>query len=164
MERTGLASAQAASHARRELGNALLSREDARGVWISPWLDQLWQDIRYGARQLRKNPGFTAITISTLALGIGANSAVFSMVNGILLEQLPYKDPQQLVLLSEQLPSAPAKFGVSPPDFDFISSNAKTFSAMAAYRTVSYELSGVGVSQRITGSRVSPELFALLGV
>jgi putative ABC transport system permease protein len=164
LERTGLASAQAASHARRELGNSLLSREDARSVWISPWLDQLWQDIRYGARQLRKNPGFTAIAMLTLALGIGANSAVFSMVNGILLEQLPYKDPQQLVLLSEQLPRAPAKFGVSPPDFDFIRSNGKTFSAMAAYRTVSYELSGVGVSQRLTGARVSPELFALLGV
>ena len=164
LERTGLASVQAATHTRRALGNALLSREDARGVWISPWLDQLWQDICYGARQLRKNPGFTAIAMLTLALGIGANSAVFSMVNGILLEQLPYKDPQQLVLLSEQLPNAPAKFGVSPPDFEFIRSNPRTFSGMAAYRTVFYELSGVGTSQRLTGARVSPELFALLGV
>ena len=164
LERTGLASAQAAARTRHALGDTLLSREDARGVWISPWLDQLWQDIRYGARQLRKNPGFAVIAMLTLALGIGANSAVFSMVNGILLEQLPYRDPQQLVLLSEQLPNAPGKFGVSPPDFEFIRSNAQTFSEMAAYRTVSYELSGIGASQRLTGARVSPELFSLLGV
>jgi putative ABC transport system permease protein len=164
LERSGLSSEEAATRSRHALGNALLSRENARGVWISPWLDQLWQDIRYGMRQLRKDRGFTAIAVLTLAIGIGATSAVFSMVNGILLEQLPFKEPQQLVLMSEILPNAPAKFGVSPPDFEFLRNNAQTFAGMAAYRTVSYELSGVAESQRLTGARVSPELFSLLGV
>jgi predicted permease len=164
LERSGLSSEEAAIRSRRALGNALLSRENARGIWISDWMDQLWQDIRYGVRQLRKSPGFTVTVVLTLAIGIGANSAVFSMVNGILLEQLPFNDPQQLVLMSELLPNAPAKFGVSPPDFEFIRQNAQAFSSMAAYRTVSYELSGVAESQRLTGARVSPGLFPLLGV
>jgi len=163
-ERSGLPTDQAAIHSRRALGNTSLAREDARGIWISPWLDQFWQDIGYGVRQLHRNPGFTLIAVLTLAIGIGANSAVFTIVNGILLEGLPYRDPQQLLLMFEQLPNAPSKFGVSPPDFEFIRNKAESFSGLAAYLTVSYELSGAAESQRFTGARVSPELFSVLGV
>jgi len=163
-ERSGLPPEQARTASRRALGNVLLAREDARGVWVSPWLDQLWQDIAYGLRQLRRNPGFTLIAIVTLAIGIGANSAVFTMVNSILLESLPYKDPSQLVLTFEQLPNAPVKFGVSPPDFEFLRNQARSFAAMAAYRTVSYELSGVTQPERLMGARVSPELFSVVGI
>jgi putative ABC transport system permease protein len=163
-ERSGLPPDQAASRSRRALGNTLSAREDARGVWISPWLDQFWQDIVYGVRQLGRNRGFTLIAVLTLGIGIGANSAVFTIVNGILLESLPYKNPQQLLLIFEQLPNAPGKFGVSPPDFELFRDKAQSFSGLAAYLTLSYELSGVAESQRLTGARVSPELFSVLGV
>src|SRR5262249_1511934 len=138
-------------------------REDARGVWISPWLDQLGQDVGYGLRQLRRNPNFTLIAVVTLAIGIGANSAVFQIVNSILIEGLPYREPSRLVLISEKLPNAPGKFGVSPPDVDFLRTEARSFSAMAAYRTVSYELSGVAQPERLMGARITPELFSVLG-
>src|SRR5262249_41547534 len=153
----------AAAESRRALGNTLLAREDARSTWITPWLDHLWQDIGYGLRQLRRNPGFTCIAALTLAIGIGANAAIFTIVNGILLESLPYKNPGQLVLMFEHLPNASGKFGFSPPDFEFIRSSSRSFSGMAAYRTGTYELSGIGQSERMTVARVTPDLFQVLG-
>jgi putative ABC transport system permease protein len=161
--RSGLPPNEAAASSRHAMGNSLLAREDSRGAWIAPWLDQLFQDIGYGLRQLRRNPGFTCIAVLTLATGIGANAAIFTIVNGILLESLPYKDPRELVLMFEHLPNASAKFGFSPPDFEFIRREARSFSIMAAYRTGPYELSGIGESQRLIAARVSPEVFAVLG-
>ena len=99
-----------------------------------------------------------------LAIGVGANTAVFTIVNGVLLESLPYRDPQRLVLLFEQLPGAPFKFGFSPPDFEIVRGLAKSYSGFAAYRNVGLELSGVSTPQRVDGARVSPGLFAVLGV
>jgi predicted permease len=163
-EQGGMPPQEAAVASRREMGNVLRAREDARTIWTTVWLDQLWQDVGYAVRQLRRSPGFTVIAVLTLAIGIGANSAVFTIVNGILLEALPYKDPQQLLALFEQLPNAPAKFGFSPPDFEFIRKEARSFSGMAAYRTTSYELSGDSQPQRLAGARVTPELFSVLGV
>jgi putative ABC transport system permease protein len=163
LAKAGLSPSEAAAGSRRAMGNELLAREDSRGAWIAPWLDQLWQDMKYGLRQLRRNPGFTCVAVLTLAIGIGANAAIFTIVNGILLESLPYKDPQQLVLMFERLPNSPNRFGFSPPDFEFIRRESRSFSGMAAYRTGSYELSGIGQSQRVTIARVSPEVFSVLG-
>jgi predicted permease len=163
-EQAGMPPHEAAAASRREMGSVLLAREDARTIWTTVWLDQLWQDVAYAFRQLRRSPSFAVIAVLTLAIGIGANSAVFTIVNGILLEALPYKNPQQLFVLFEQLPNAPFKFGFSPPDFDFIRKEARSFSGMAAYRTISYELSGISQSQRLVGARVTPELFSVLGV
>jgi predicted permease len=163
LEKSGLTDNEAVVESRRALGNTLLAREDARSTWITPWLDHLWQDIGYGLRQLRRNPGFTCIAALTLAIGIGANAAIFTIVNGILLESLPYKNPSQLVLMFEHLPNASGKFGFSPPDFEFIRSASRSFSGIAAYRTGTYELSGSGQSQRMTVARVSPDVFQVLG-
>src|SRR5215831_9989284 len=161
--RSSLPPNEAVASSRRVMGNSLLAREDSRGAWIAPWFDQLCQDIGYGLRQLRRNPGFTCIAVLTLAIGIGANAAIFTIVNGILLESLPYRDPRELVLMFEHLPNAPGKFGFSPPDFEFIRREARSFSGMAAYRTGPYELSGIGESQRVIAARISPEIFSVLG-
>src|SRR5215831_152416 len=161
--RSSLPPNEAVASSRRVMGNSLLAREDSRGAWIAPWFDQLCQDIGYGLRQLRRNPGFTCIAVLTLAIGIGTNAAIFTIVNGILLESLPYKDPHELVVMFEQLPNSPGKFGFSPPDFEFIRGTLRSFSGIAAYRTGSYEVSGSGQAQRVTAARVTPDLFPVLG-
>jgi hypothetical protein len=127
-------------------------------------LDVLRQDMRYALRSLRRSPGFAAASILALAVGIGANTAVFSIVNSVLFKALPYSRPEQLVTMFEKVPGAPVeKFGFSAPDFEIIRRHATSFTDLAAYRNVSYELSGAGSSDRVTVTRVSPEIFPLLG-
>jgi predicted permease len=127
-------------------------------------LDLLRQDVRYGLRNLRRNPGFTAVAVVALAVGIGANTAVFTIVNGVLLSALPYKDPHELVLMFEQVPDVPTRFDFSAPDFEIVRGAARSFSGMAAYRNATYELSGVAQPERVHAARVSPALFQVLGV
>ena len=100
----GLADADAHSNARKRFGNAVKIQELCREMWTFIWVETLWQDVRYGARTLRKNPGFAAIVILTLALGIGATTAIFSLVNAVLIRSLPYGDPERLVYLWTPLP------------------------------------------------------------
>ena len=125
--------------------------------------DLLRQDVLYGLRNLRRSPGFAAVAIATLAAGIGANTAIFSIVNGVLLEPLPYREPDRLVTLFERIPGAPVNFGFSPPDFAIMRGATRSFDGLAAYRNVSYELSGLAQSERVVVSRVTPELFDVLG-
>ncbi len=127
--------------------------------------DLLRGDVRYALRNLRRNPGFTIVAVIALAVGIGANTAVFTIVNGVLLRALPYANPGALVAIFEKLPGAPVeKFDFSAPDFEIIRGAARSFTGMFAYRNTKLELSGIGDSQRVVGTRVSPEFFGVLGV
>lgn len=127
-------------------------------------LDLLRQDVRYGIRNLWRSPGFAIVAIAALAVGIAANIAVFSIVNGVLLSALPYDEPSRLVLVFEKVPDVEQRFEFAAPDYEVFRRSARSFSGMAAYRNASYELSGIAQSERIVAARVSPSLFAVLGV
>ncbi len=126
-------------------------------------MQTLWQDLRYGARMLLKRPGFTLIAVITLALGIGANAAIFSVVNAVLLRPLPYKDPDRLIMIREtKLPQFP-EFSVSPGNFlDWRKQNT-VFERLVAFTGASFNLIGAGDPEQIRGMKVTDGFFAALG-
>jgi len=131
----------------------------------SNMIGDLGQDVRYGLRMLAKNPAFTAIAVLALALGIGANSAIFSVVNAILLRPLPYKNPEQLVVVWENATHLGfPKDTPSPANFLDWRQQTTVFEGMAAFTERSFNLTGVGEPERLDGRRVSSNLFDLLGV
>jgi putative ABC transport system permease protein len=162
--RAGMTLDEARRQALIALGGLAPTIEAYREQGRLPFVETTMQDIRYGLRLLWKSPTYTLAAVAALAVAIAANTAVFSVVNGVLLKAFPYKDPQQLVLIYEQLPNAPSKFGVSPPDFGILAQSARSFSGIAAYLTRNYELSGSVTPQRANGARVSPAVFSVLGV
>src|SRR5882724_485905 len=97
---SGMTEREATAAAQREFGNVAMVKESAREAWGWRWLEDLFGDLRFGARMLRKNPGFTAVAVLTLALGIGANTAIYSFMESILLRSLPVADPESLVVLN----------------------------------------------------------------
>lgn len=123
----------------------------------------VWQDLRYGARSLRKNPGFSLVVILTLALGIGANTALFSVVNGVLLKPLPFPDPEQLVTLHQSKPNF--ETGAIPfPNFRDLQKENRTFSSMAISRGVGFSMIGTGEPERVNGRWVTTDFFSVLGI
>src|ERR1700726_2791067 len=122
-----------------------------------------WQDIRYGLRVLGKNPGFAAISVLTLALGIGANTALFSVVHGVLLKPMPYENPEQLVDVYWTTPLY-QKEPFSFPDFLDCQKQNRVFSLMAGYRWESFSLLGGGDPERLSAERVSGGFFPLLNI
>jgi putative ABC transport system permease protein len=128
-------------------------------------MDTLLQEIRYGARRLLKSPGFSAIVILTLALGIGANTAIFSVVNTVLLRPLPYRDPGRLVTVEHYYPSLNAlQAPVSAPGFADYRDKTHVFDGVAVQSSWSVNLTGIGDPERLRGSRVSALYFSTLGV
>ena len=123
----------------------------------------LLEDLRYGFRILRKSPGFTIVAVLTMALGIGANTALFSVVNGVLLNPLPYPQPEQLVTLHESKPNF-ERGSVSFPNFLDWQKDNHTFSALAIGRSYGFNLTGLGDAEQVTGELVSGDFFRLLGV
>jgi putative ABC transport system permease protein len=154
-----------AAASRRAMGNVTLAREDARSVWTWSWLERLWQDVRYGARTLRKNPGFTLVAVFTLALGIGGNTAMFSVVNAVMLRPLPYANPDRLVMVwtadpKRDIHESPTSF----PTFTDWRTESRLFADMAFWRLHAGNLTGTSESERLVGAMASANLFPLLGV
>lgn len=127
------------------------------------FLETLWQDLRYGARTLRRSPGFTVVAVLTLALGIGANSAIFSVVNAVLLRPLPFRDPGKLCLVTESLPSFPI-LGPSYQNYVDFRDQAKSFEGIAAVHIDFMNMTGRGEPQRLRTEMATSTLFPLLGV
>jgi predicted permease len=166
--------------AMRKFGNVTRVTEETREVWTFVWLEQLVQDVRYAVRTLTHSPGFAAIAVITLALGIGANTAIFSFIDGILLRSLPVQDPQQLVVLTWSAHARPKLKGHSAygdcqnlagdcafsiPFFKTLRAHTDTFSGMAAFAgPLDYDFSGNGPASMARGQYVSGDFFSTLGV
>jgi predicted permease len=126
-------------------------------------METLWQDLRYGLRMLAKNPAFTAIAIITLALGIGANTALFSVVNAVLLNPMPYPHSEELVALHESKPNFD-RGSISYPNFFDWQKDNHTFAAMAISRGFGFSLTGLGEAEQVNARFISSDYFSLLGV
>ncbi len=126
-------------------------------------MSQLIQDLRHAARTLRKNPGFAAVAVLTLALGIGANTAIFSLVDGVLLDPLPYPEPDRIVMVFETRPE-PTPGNFSYANFEDLRQRARSFQALAAWGAGSATLTGAGEAARVDGARVTPAFFRVFGV
>jgi predicted permease len=162
---SGMAPDEAHYAALRRLGNVSLAEERSREMWIWSTVETLLQDLRYGLRQLRRSPGFAAVAVLTLALGIGANTAIFSVVDAVLLRMLPVRDPQQLVLVGVAGPrqSAP-NFGMPYPAFEHFRDNNRVFSSMLAYGGIGLTVTLNGFSTKSNGALASGSYFGTLGV
>lgn len=123
----------------------------------------LWHDLRYAIRSLRKNPGFTTVAILTLAIGIGANTAIFSVVNAVLLRPLPFRNPESLCLLTERLPFLPS-VGPSYQNFVDWQAQAQSFQSIGAAKLTPLTLTGTGEPERLQGELMTANLFPLLGI
>jgi predicted permease len=163
----GMSRGEATHAARREFGNVTLVQDDSRTIWRWPSIESFLADIRYGLRTLRKSPGFTAVAVLTLALGIGANATIFSVVYAVLLKALPYPHGDRLVMVHEnvRLPNYQGdRNEPSPGNFsDWMAQNT-VFERMAAYRNRSFNLTGIGEPLRVEGELVSANFFATLRV
>jgi len=161
----GVAAEEAPYAARRQFGNVTRLKETSRELWGFGLVETLWQDLRYGLRQLRRNPGFTAVAILTLALGIGANTAIFSVVYAVLLRPLPFKDPARLVMVwATWAKRGENHINVSPADFADWKEQSKTLEHMTAIWNWPSRITVNGEPTNIPAVRVSPDFFDVLGV
>src|SRR6185503_6888729 len=161
----GVAQADARSAARRRFGNVAYLKEQCRDMWTFHPLETLWQDVRYAARTLRKSPGFTVVAVLALAIGIGANTAIFSLVDAVRARALPYKDPSGLVQLWGNVQRARVeRRGNSYPDFLDWRAQSKSFEDIAAVDTQTVTLAGIEDPERLLAEFASASYFSLLGV
>ena len=162
----GVSPQQARSAARKKFGNTTLIREEVYRRNSIGWIENLWRDLRYAARLLRKNPGFTAVAVLTLALGIGANTAMFTVINTVLLKPLPYRDPSQLVRVSiDNQRHGWEDAGFSQMQFKELE-RAQSFVDLGAsfVSTESLTLSGGTEPEALKAARVSANFLNILGV
>jgi putative ABC transport system permease protein len=164
LQEEGFAAEEAAFAAQRRFGNATQARERfyESGRWL--WWDHLHQDIRYGLRRLRQSPGFTAIAILTIALGIGATTAIFSVVDATLWHPLPYPHPEELVSIQDDLPGVSARdVGLSEPEWQDLQ-HSGIFEWVSPAWFDENNMTGASTPERVSLLIVAPDYFALLGV
>src|SRR5271168_4857789 len=163
--RRGMTSEQACRNALIKLGGMEQTRQAYRERQSLPWIETLWQDIRFGLRMIAKNPGFTITAVLTLALGIGANTAIFSVVKAVLLAPLPYKDPSRIVAVWT---TNPARGGEPMPstagDFGLWKQKGSVFEDLAPSYDDQRTLTGQGAPQFLIGYAVSASYLRILGV
>lgn len=151
--------------ARRQFGNYTQTKERTRDMWTFTSLESLWQDVRYALRVLRAKPAFTAVAVLTLAVGIGANSAVFSVVYSVLLKALPYSQEQRLVMIWETKANQGRDHNVvSPASFLYWQDHNTAFEQMAAFFDDTSTLTGEGDPEEIPSQGISTNLFSLLSI
>ena len=166
-ERAGLAPGEARTAARRQLGNPTQVREEIYRMNSIGWLDALGKDLRYAVRMVTRNPGFAAVAITTLALGIGANTAMVSVAYAVLLKPLPYAHPDEIHSAQIVIPERRAQFASIPASiqtFNAWRSAPTVLTDIAALRPWECTLTGDGEPERVGGARVSTNFFSLLGV
>ena len=159
----GMAPDEARRRAAIALGAIESAKEECREQHLSYWIETTLQDLGYGLRLLRKSPGFTCIAIAILALGIGANTAIFSAVNATLFARWPFPHPEKIVIIAEGAPAKPGWSLVSVPNFEDYSREQKTFDQLALWISQSINLTGQERPDRLIGSFVSANFFELFG-
>ncbi|MBZ5534539.1 MAG: ABC transporter permease [Acidobacteriia bacterium] len=163
--RSGMNPEEARRQALIRLGNIESTKENYRDRRGLPALETLLQDVRYSLRMLGKNPGFTAVAVITLALGIGGNTAIFSVIDAVILRPLPFDSPERLVAVWESSPRVGVYHStISYPDFVDWKQQNHVFERMAAFHTADFTLTGMDEPAHLLGGVVSSDLFPLLGV
>ena len=163
----GMPEDEARRRARLEFGGMDQVKEECRDARGTMWVEAAWQDTRLALRSLRKTPGFAAAAICTLALGIGANTAIFSVVYAVLLKPLPYTNPDELVAISSYIPQMEARFPSMPVravDFLEYRRTATAFAGLSALAPIELNLTGSGEPERLNGARVSANFFSTVGI
>lgn len=145
-------------------GNATLAREDARSVWIAPWIESIFQDLRIGVRMLRRSPGTTAVAIATLALGIGANTAVYTLVDAALFRPLQVVAPDRLVFFAENTKDGLSGQSVTFDEFEYLRDHTRTLAGLAAFDDSRVSGTIDGRPEMMLGDFVTANYFDLLGV
>lgn len=161
---SGLSSDEARRFALRDIGGLELRKEQCRDTRRVNIVENLLQDFRFGLRMLRKSPAFTATAILMLGLGIGANTAIFSVVNAVMLRPLPFPEPDRIVRVESTIARTGEAGGVSYPDFLDWRRQNQVFERMAVFNNRGFALSGAGTPARLHGTMVSADLFPLLGI
>ena len=160
----GMTPEEARYAARRKLGNPTQIREEIYRMNSLTFIESLWQDVRCGLRMLRKNAGFAMVAVLTLALGIGANTAIFSVIHAVLLSPLPYDHPDRITLVRESNPSKGfEQFSVSPPNYMDWKNAAGAFEQMASMSRGQFSYTGGAEPERLVGARVAASFFSVLG-
>ncbi len=162
----GMEAEDAWNAARRAFGSVALAKEDSRAMWGLGSLESVWQDLRYSVRMLLKRKGFTAVAALTLAFGVGANTAVFSVINAVLIRPLPFADADRLVMIWETQPDVRGPVG-SYRDFQDWRAESQSFQGISAFSNKRYskaELTGHSETVEAQGMLVSQDMFPLLGL
>src|SRR5712664_1260122 len=160
---SGMPRKEATAAARREFGNVTLIEEDSRAAWQWPSIESFFADVRYGARMLRRSPGPTAVMVFTLALAIGATTAIFSVVYGFFLRPLPFTDANRIMAVFE-VNSTGGWSHLADPNFDDFRDQNRSFQAIAKYNYYAVSVSGTSQPSRTTVGHVSPDFLKVLGI